>query len=36
MLAVELFEFDVQYKPMGPDKGQVYADSMVELSSEAT
>ncbi|XP_068486991.1 uncharacterized protein [Phaseolus vulgaris] len=33
---VELFEFDVQYKPRGPIKGQVYAYFMVELSSEAT
>ena len=31
--AVELSEFDVQYKPRGPIKGQVYADFVVELSS---
>jgi len=30
---VELLEFDVQYKPRGIIKGQVYADSVVELSS---
>ena len=33
---VELSEFDVQYEPRGPIKGQVYADFVVELSSEAT
>jgi len=33
---VELFEFDVQYEPRGPIKGQVYADFVVELSSAAT
>jgi len=33
---IELFEFDVQYEPRGPIKGHVYADFMVELSSEAT
>jgi len=33
--AVELFEFDVQYEPRGPIKGQVYADFVVELSSTA-
>jgi len=32
--AVELFDFDIQYKPRGPIKGQVYADFMVELSFE--
>jgi len=32
--AVELSEFDVQYEPRGPIKGQVYADFVVELSSE--
>jgi len=32
---VELSEFDVQYEPMGPIKGQVYVDFVVELSSEA-
>jgi len=34
--AVELSEFDVQYKPRGPIKGQVYADFVVELSLKAT
>ena len=34
--AVELLEFDVQYEPRGPIKGQVYADFVVELSSAAT
>ena len=34
--AVELSEFDVQYEPRGPIKGQVYADFVVELSSQAT
>jgi len=29
--AVELSEFDVQYEPRGPIKGQVYADFVVEL-----
>ena len=33
--AVELSEFDVQYEPRGPIKGQVYADFVVELSSVA-
>jgi len=33
---VELSEFDVQYEPRGPIKGQVYADFVVEHSSEAT
>jgi len=33
--AVELSEFDVQYEPRGPIKGQVYTDFVVELSSEA-
>jgi len=28
--AVELLEFDVQYEPRGPIKGQVYADFVVE------
>ena len=32
--AVELSEFDVQYMPRGPIKGQVYANFVVELSSE--
>jgi len=31
--AVELSEFDVQYEPRGPIKGQVFADFVVELSS---
>ena len=31
--AVELSEFDVQYEPRGPIKGQIYADFVVELSS---
>ena len=31
---VELSEFDVQYEPRGPIKCQVYADFVVELSSE--
>ena len=30
--AVELSEFDVQYEPRGPIKGQVYAYFIVELS----
>jgi len=34
--AVELSEFDVQYEPRGPIKGQVYADFVVELSSGST
>ena len=34
--AVELYEFDVQYEPRGPIKGQVYANFIVELSSVAT
>jgi len=34
--AVELSEFDVQYEPRGPIKCQVYADSVVELSSAVT
>jgi len=29
--AVELSEFDVQYEPRGPIKGQVYVDFVVEL-----
>jgi len=33
---VELLEFDVQYEPQGPIKGQVYADFVAELSSEGT
>ena len=32
--AVELSEFDIQYEPRGPIKGQVYVDFMVELSSK--
>ncbi|XP_068475087.1 uncharacterized protein [Phaseolus vulgaris] len=31
--AVQLSEFDIQYEPRGPIKGQVYADFVVELSS---
>jgi len=34
--AVKVSKFDVHYEPRGPIKGQVYADFMVELSSEAT
>ena len=34
--AVELSEFDIKYKPRGPIKGQIFADFVVELSSEAT
>jgi len=34
--AVELYEFDVQYEPRGPIKGQIYADFVVELSLAAT
>ena len=30
---MELSEFDIQYEPRGPIKGQVYADFVVELSS---
>jgi len=33
---VKLSEFDVQYEPRRPIKGQVYADFVVELSSAAT
>jgi len=33
---VELSEFDVQFEHRGPNKGQVYTDFMVELSSVAT
>jgi len=33
---VELSEFDVQYEPRGPIKGQVYVDFVVELSLTAT
>ena len=31
--AVELSQFNIQYEPRGPIKGQVYADVVVELSS---
>ena len=31
---VKLSEFDIQYEPRGPIKGQVYAGFMVELSSK--
>ena len=34
--AMELLEFNVQYEPRGPIKGQVYADFVVELSSGGT
>jgi len=34
--AIELSEFDVQYEPRGPIKGQVYIDFVVELSSAGT
>jgi len=33
---VEFSEFDIQYEPRGPIKGQVYADFMVELTSESS
>ena len=32
--AVELSEFDIKYEPRGSIKGQVFADFVVELSSE--
>ncbi|XP_068462251.1 uncharacterized protein [Phaseolus vulgaris] len=32
--AVELLEFDIKYEPRGPIKGQIFADFVVELSSE--
>jgi len=31
--SVELSVFDIQYEPIGPIKGQVYTDFVVELSS---
>ena len=31
---VELSKFDIKYEPRGPIKGQVFADFVVELSSE--
>jgi len=31
---VELSEFDIQYEPRGPIKGQVYTDFVVELSPD--
>ena len=34
--AVELSEFDIKYEPRGLIKGQIFADFVVELSSEAT
>ena len=34
--AVELSEFDIKYEPRGPIKGHIFADFVVELSSEAT
>ena len=33
--AVELSEFDIKYEPGGLIKGQIFADFVVELSSEA-
>ena len=33
---VELSEFDIKYEPRGPIKGQIFADFVVKLSSEAT
>ena len=33
---MELSEFDIKYEPRGPIKGQIFADFVVELSSEAT
>jgi len=33
--AVELSEFDIKYEPRGPIKGQIFADFVVKLSSEA-
>ena len=32
--AVELSEFEIKYEPQGSIKGQVFADFVVELSSE--
>jgi len=32
--AVELSEFDIKYEPRGPIKGKIFADFVVELSSE--
>jgi len=32
--AVELSEFDIKYEPRGSIKGQIFADFVVELSSE--
>jgi len=32
--AVELSEFNIKYEPRGPIKGQIFADFVVELSSE--
>ncbi|XP_068503704.1 uncharacterized protein [Phaseolus vulgaris] len=32
--AVELSEFDIKYEPRGPIKGQIFANFVVELSSE--
>jgi len=31
---VELSEFDIKYEPRGSMKGQIFADFVVELSSE--
>ena len=33
--AVELSEFDIKYEPRGPIKRQIFANFVVELSSEA-
>ena len=33
---MELSEFDIKYKPRGPIKGHIFADFVVELSSEST
>ncbi|XP_068504510.1 uncharacterized protein [Phaseolus vulgaris] len=33
---VELSKFDIKYEPRGPIKGQIFADFVVELSSEVT
>ena len=33
---MELSEFDIKYEPRGPIKGQIFANFVVELLSEAT
>ena len=33
---MELSKFDIKYEPRGPIKGQIFADFVVELSSEAS